>query len=293
MAPRYVKRPPASPGRLPVNKQQGELFVKSESEIDGIGMGVLSDGTPFLNQRGLARMCGVKNAHIGTISSEWGEDQKPRIAAIKRILIDRGHTLSKPHIEVTSGGRKMYAYTDAVCLAILEYYAFDAGTNIQPEAKQRYRWLAGRSLKEVIYAQVGYEPDSPIAKTWQQFHDRVSLIYDNVPPGYFCVFKEIADLMVTLINVGAPLGHNFLPDVSVGRLWSDHWKTADLEQRFGSRVRYEHNFPDYFPQAASNPQSPYCYPEEALAEFRRWMRETYLSKHVDRYLKTKAKEGKN
>jgi hypothetical protein len=28
-------------------------------------MGVLKDGTPLLNQRGLARLCGIENAHIG------------------------------------------------------------------------------------------------------------------------------------------------------------------------------------------------------------------------------------
>lgn len=49
------------------------VFEGMEREVGGIGMGVLKDGTPYLNQRGLAALCGVQNAHIGTISSQWNE----------------------------------------------------------------------------------------------------------------------------------------------------------------------------------------------------------------------------
>ena len=43
---------------------QGELFIDKQKEIDGIGMGVLSDGTAFLSGRGLARLCGISNPRI-------------------------------------------------------------------------------------------------------------------------------------------------------------------------------------------------------------------------------------
>ena len=289
----YVKRPPAGPSSLVSNPLQGvlELRVDRQDEVDGIGMGILNDGTPFLNQRGLARMCGVQNAHIGTISSKWGDDSKPRIAAIKTILADRGVEIKSPHLEVSHGGRRMFAYPDVVCLAILEYYAFDAGQFIQEEAKARYRWLAGRSLRDVIYTQLNYKPSGVAADAWRQFHDRVSLVYDNVPEGYFCVFKEIADVMVTLINAGAQVGNKFIPDLSVGRAWSDYWKSNALFGQCGERQQYLHNFPDYFPQAASNPQSPWCYPEAALPAFRKWMREVYLPTQLPKYLETKVRDG--
>lgn len=289
----YVKRPPAGPNSVAANPAQGilELSVHRQDEVDGIGMGVLSDGTPFLNQRGLARMCGVQNAHIGTISSEWDDNNKPRIAAIKKILGEKGVQMPAPHLEVSHGGRRMFAYPDVVCLAILEYYAFDAGQNVQDEAKTRYRWLAGRSLRDVIYSQLGIKPGSAIADTWRHFHDRVSLVYDNVPEGYFCVFKEIADVMVTLINAGAQIGDKFIPDVSVGRAWSDYWKANALCADCGERQQYVHNFPDYFPQAASNPQYPWCYPEAALPLFRKWMRQVYLPKQLPKYLDSKVREG--
>ena len=77
-----------------------DLGIEKDTEINGIGMGVLSDGTPYLNQRGLAALCGVQNAHIGTISSQWDEaDPKPRIKAIKSILSKIGlEALSVPHL---------------------------------------------------------------------------------------------------------------------------------------------------------------------------------------------------
>ncbi len=289
----YVKRPPSRPSSTPNDPAQAilDLRIDREAEIDGIGMGVLNDGTPFLNQRGLARMCGVQNAHIGTISSDWNENEKPRIASIKKILADRSLTYTTPHIQVSHGGRFMFAYPEAICMAVLEYYAFEAGPNIQPEALARFRWLAGRSLRDIIYSQLGYKPHSQIAQTWQQFHDRVSLIYDNVPPGYFCVFKEIADLMVTLINANAPIGDKFIPDISVGLAWSKHWHANNFAAKFGERQQYVHNYPDYFPQAKSNPQTPYCYPEDALANFRKWMREEYLQNGLPTYLEKKNRDG--
>jgi hypothetical protein len=57
------------------------------------------------------------------------------------------------------------------------------------------------------------------------------------------------------------------------------------------RMKYEHSYPEYFPQSASNPQLPNCYPDEALGEFRKWMRETYLPKHLPNYIGTKVKQG--
>ena len=36
-----------------------DLQIEKQIEIDGIGMGVLSNGTAFLNGRGLARLCGI------------------------------------------------------------------------------------------------------------------------------------------------------------------------------------------------------------------------------------------
>jgi hypothetical protein len=67
-----------------IGQETLDLGIERDGEFNGIGMGVLSDGTPYLNQRGLAALCGVQNAHIGTISAQWDDPQpKPRIASIR------------------------------------------------------------------------------------------------------------------------------------------------------------------------------------------------------------------
>ena len=90
-----------------------------------------------------------------------------------------------------------FAYPDFVCLAILEYYAFDSATPT-PEARKNFRLLAGAALREFIYKEVGYDPSNSVPDAWKQFHDRVSLTYNAVPRGYFGIFKEMADMIVTL-----------------------------------------------------------------------------------------------
>jgi hypothetical protein len=112
-----------------------------------------------------------------------------------------------------------------------------------------------------------------IPTAWQLFHDRVSLVYDSVPAGHFSIFKEIVDLIVTLIRGGAPVGPSFIPDGSVGIQWGKHWLDGDLDRQFGTRIKYEHEYPPNFPQSASNPQPVWCYPDASLPEFRRWARE--------------------
>src|SRR4051812_44532260 len=167
-------RLPPKPGQMQINQRQGSLALEidRQTEIQGIGMGVLKDGTPFLNQRGLARLCGVENAHIGTISTQWYEtEQKPRIKAIKDLLLSRGLSYGNPHMVLAADGKPMFAYPDKVCLAILEYYAFEAGNNVQQEARKNFRILAGSALQEFIYTQVGYSPVEPIPVSWKQFHD--------------------------------------------------------------------------------------------------------------------------
>src|SRR5438045_3925942 len=84
--------------------------------------------------------------------------------------------------------------------------ALKAGNNFKEQARKNFRILAGSALQDFIYTQTGYDPSQQIPAAWQLFHDRVSLVYDSVPPGHFSIFKVIADLIVTLIRGGAPVG---------------------------------------------------------------------------------------
>ncbi len=178
-----------------------------------------------------------------------------------------------------------------VCLAVLEYYAFDATSGVKEQAQKNYRILAGKALHDFIYTQVGYDPNHNIPAAWAQFHARVSLTYNSVPAGYFSIFKEIADMIVTLGEAGLQIDSSFVPDISVGGTWSKHWADSNLEAIHGERLKWEHNYPQMFPQAKSNPQYPWCYPDSALAEFRRWFREQYVGEgKLAKYLNTKIKE---
>lgn len=258
---------------------QGELGLEDidGARIDSFGMGVLSDGTPFLTQRGLAVLCGVENAHIGTISSQWHDDvPKPRINKIRDILTRNRHSLPNAHVEVKVGGRRIFAYREEISLAVIEYYAFDAGQFCQIEARDNFRILAQKGFRDAIYESVGYKPTRDVDDLWRPFHDRISLVYNSAPDGYFSIFKESAELTVTLGENGIFTNDQLIPDISIGRCWSAHWQDEGLTDKYGDRLEYQHNYPAYFPQAASNPQTPWCYPETALGEFRRWLREDYI-----------------
>lgn len=269
-----------------------DLSIQRQTEIDGVGMGVLSDGTAYLTGRGLSRLCGVSHTVIQEIAAEWVVDnQTPRVSKIKDILQARGIQMNCLSIAINQRNGAVFAYPDVACVAILEYYAFDAGINIKEEAKKNYRLLAGESLHNFIYTQVGYDPSSKIPDVWKQFHDRVSLTYNSLPQGFFGIFKEMADVIVTLGQFGLHIDENFVPDISVGRLWSQHWKDNNLSEKYGERTKYEHNYPDYFPQAGSNPQEPWCYPENALGEFRRWFREQYIrGGNFKNYIESKVQQ---
>lgn len=268
------------------------LTIEKEVEIDGIGMGVLSDGTAFLTGRGLARMCGVDHMVIQRLTSGWAtEPARPREAKIKETLRQQGLVYDSPCIPILVDGVTHFAYPDPVCMAVLEYYAFDATSASNEQALKNYRLLARRSFRDFIYTQTGYSAHVEIPLAWRQFHDRVSLVYDSVPAGYFSIFKEMADIIVTLISSGAPIGSKFIPDISVGVHWAKWWKDHRLAHKHGERKPYLHHYPDYFPQSASNPQKPYCYPDAALGDFRQWMREVYLPAHFPDYLATKSRQG--
>ena len=178
MKQRTIKALPVKSDQKGIGQGVLDLGIEKDAEINGIGMGVLSDGTPYLNQRGLAALCGVQNAHIGTISSQWNEaEPKPRIQAIKGILSKIGLEAAAAHIEVPHNGVVHYCYPAEICLAILEYYAFDAGTNCQPEARDNFRILAGTKLREMIYSQVGYDPTG--RSRFDKWHERIAMNYQS------------------------------------------------------------------------------------------------------------------
>lgn len=271
--------------KLPTDMRQKELdprqpeldlHVDRQAEIEGIGMGVLRDGTAFLTGRGLARLVGIENLHIRTISQEWNESPlKPRVSAIKAILDKRGISAPTAHIETTDGSRAIHAFPDVICLAVLEYYAFDAATP-RTTARDNYRILAGKALKDLIYSQVGYDPTGGISEPLRKWHERIELNHQSAPAGYFSIFNEAHTVIYELIMAGADVGEKTVIDISIGIHWAKHWDAKGLSAKFGDREKFPHRYPKDHPQARSNPQIANCYPLDALGEYRRWLQDDYL-----------------
>lgn len=138
-------------------------------------------------------------------------------------------------------------------------------------------WLTGRGSQD---------------QAWRQFQDRVSLVHNSVPEGYFCIFNETASIYATLLEKGANPGTKMILDISAGAHWGSHWRDHALERQFGAPLKFEHNYPSYFPQALSNPQKPWCYPDAALPEFRRWLKGIYEPVKLPVYLNDQVRQGK-
>lgn len=276
--------------RQPAPKQYVlDIGVQIQKDVNGIEMGVLENGVPFLTQAGLAKICGAARSVIYDITQEWAEhfdDEvlgKNRYAWLRQYLGEHGYNEPQLYIETKRDGQVHYAYPDIVCMAIIEYYAFEAQTKNQA-AMDNYRRLAQYGLQKFIFDALGYTPPDK----WKYFTDRVSLLTDSAPDGYFIIFNEVSGLISDLIAAGLPVNDKTIPDISVGKAWGAHWSTKDYDSQIGQRIKYEHYYPQYYPQAQSNPQEPWAYPDAALPAFRHWFRHEYLPTKYPKYILTKS-----
>lgn len=278
--------------KLGPGPEQGQLFhVEMQIEIDGIEMGVLENGTPYLSESGLARMCGIDRKVLNRLAINWREERlKERGRVIDDLLIKAGYFGETLYLKSEHNGSEVNAYTEAVCMAVLEYYAFIA-KEPRPEALNAFRTLARESFRAFIYKAAGYSPEQRVLDSWRHFHDRVDMTVSAVPFGYFSVFREIAMMIVPMIRAGIMISDRVVPDISVGKAWSEYWKTEDMEARFGPREKYDHEYPLYYPQAKSNPQPSYAYPDAALGEFRAWLVRNYIANKFPAYLLGQTKKG--
>ena len=274
------------------NQMELNLYPVKELEEDGfIQMGVLSDGTPYLTLRGLARLCGVDHTALLRLANGWNEEQlKPRGVKIKELLAAQGYKGENLHIRTRGRGGENHAYTDAVCMAILEYYAFEATQGSSDIAIRSYRLLARKSLREVIYNRCGFNPNQHIPDSWRNFHERI-LLNDEIPKGYFSIFREIADIVVHIVQSGCPHNDHSVPDISVGQTWGTYWSKNKLDEKYGNRVQFPHNYPEWYRQSAVNPVPAWIYPISALGVFRDWLYEHYIPEKFPAYLERKVKDG--
>ncbi len=257
--------------------------VVKSTEVNGIEMGVLDDGTPFLTGRALAKICGVDHKAL----SSGGELKDKKI---NQLIDGQGFEGGELYLKVQYKSQEVHAYPDAVCTAFLEYYAFEAGRYCTEIAKTNFRLLARKSLRDFIYLKTGYDPKATLLSSWRHYHDRLML--NSLPNGYFSVFRETADIVLTWIQEGLVLDSHTIPDISVGKIWSKYWQSNDYDVKYGQRIKYPHDYPDYFPQAKANGDiSAFIFPLAALGDFRLWIQNEYLPCKFPGYLSTKVKQG--
>lgn len=281
-----MKTPPqkATQKQMPL-----DLGVEIQKDVNGVEMGVLDNGMPYLTQRGIAEITGAARSVIQSITKDW-EDHfydeviiKDRLFFFRKYLEERGFREPTLHMEIVQKGVITYAYPDVVCMAFLEYYAFESKGD-SAVAISNYRKLAAYGLQRYIYDALEYTPEDK----WRYYHDRVSLLKNSPPPGHFIVFQEVTGLIVDLITNDLTVNSKTVVDGSVGIHWAKHWKENGLAAKYGERIEFPHNYPSYFPQAASNPQPANAYPDAALPEFRRWFKQVYLLSKFPAYILTKA-----
>jgi len=276
-------------GATPI--QQSLFHVEKQAIVNDIEMGVLESGVPYLTGRGLERMCGVGHGPFHRLTSNWNDEKlKPRGKAILKLLEESNYTEDSLSVRAEQNGVEITAFTEPVCLALLEYFAF-VSDEPREQAVKAFRILAKTKFREFVYEAVGYKPDQKILDSWKHFHDRVDMTLDAAPDGFFGVFREIAIMIVPMIRAGIMISDKVVPDISVGKFWSAFWEENKLSETYGERTKYPHEYPLYYPQSKSNPQPSFAYPDSALGVFRAWLKKNYITTKFPTYLLGQTKKG--
>jgi hypothetical protein len=274
-------------------KRQLEMTALTSRDLNGIEMGVFADGAPFLTGRGLAALCGVAPSVINQWANDYDADStKPRDVAITRLIEAQsyqGDELFYKTTIVTKIGTKdeVNAYPEAVCMAVLEYYAFEADRRSEG-ALRNYRILARAGLRAFVYSALGYDPTRQLSDPFRSFHERLML--NVLPPRVYSCFTETAHVVLAAIRAGLIVDQHTVPDISVGQYWSKYWVANDLDDEFGERTRHPHVYPDDYAQSVVTPEA-FTYPIDSLPRFRRWLDEEYLPSKYPAYIKRKVKDG--
>lgn len=260
--------------------------IVAANDVDGIEMGVMSDGTTYLTGRAVARFCGTAASTIINQKDEWAAGRRANKFAKK--LLAKGFNGPELCFPIKHQGKDAHAYPETVVMALLDYYAFESSTPSEV-ARTNFRLLAQAGLRVFVYSALGYDPTRAVPSSWREFHDR--LLLSTSPVGYFGMFRETADFVLNAIRGGLRVDEATIPDISIGIAWAAHWKDNNLDDVHGPRIKHEHNYPNYYPQSRSNPQHPWVYPVSAVGEFRVWLQREYIAQKFPKYLEGKVSRG--
>lgn len=275
----------SSQNLLPANLQ----VIKSV-EVSGfpIEVGVLRDGTPFLSGRGLARACGISNSTL----VGWGEivpslGDKNRAGKIAKLLATYGYQSDRFFVRIVDstkfGGKaSISAYPYQVCMAFLDYYAFEAS---KETARNSLRVLSEKQLPQFIYEAIGYS-SLAVAKTpLTSASDRP---YTFVPEGYFSISQATARGKIHSVQTTLNFDTQTTTYLNLEKAWNHHWDIHKLWEHYGQHIAYLPLKDRYLPQAAvSKAIKTYVYPISALGEFKEWLNWQYIPERFPSYLHRK------
>jgi len=238
--------------KLMVLNQDESIGIRIQKEVDGLTMGILTDGEAYVSESSLAELCGVSQVVIDSIGQEWNaEPPTTRIAAIKMNLRAEGYTAPRAYVTAMWKGVKQRCYPSNICTSILNYFAFNAGPDCQETARESIRRINGTPTP-------GH--DSPTGS-------------DAMPPGFFDPDRMPFGLdLVELYR-------------SIEQCWDQHWEAQKLGEKYGERSRNPEA--ESNPRAAQ-----WFYPNASLAVFRAWVQhEYYAGGMFEAYLNEKVARG--
>jgi hypothetical protein len=142
------------------------------------------------------------------------------------------------------------------------------------------QWLSAKFAVQVSEWVLDWKTGGGAVKAPLPYHiNRYMLNVNQVPAGHFSILQEMTFFLIGPLEFhGYELPEHMLPDISMGRFLCKH-----LREKLGvdtmSLPGYTHIFADGRKVGAN------AYPEEYLAEFRRFIREEWWPKHAMRYFK--------
>lgn len=159
----------------------------------------------------------------------------------------------------------------------------------KPEAKKFQKWVFGEVLPSIRKFGI-YPPPEDYAYqiTLKPYTSRVVWVMQvrrRLPPGYWCVFIEGAEILIGAEHIFGPANlemHQYdLLDGSIGKRWSIYRQDKPW---MGRRVPYEYSFPQGDPRGTVK---PWAYPMQELQHFKAWLHGEYWTLHFPEYIKRK------
>lgn len=230
------------------------MLIAQFGEFDGIQMGVLQDGTPFLTGRGLASLCGVSPQAIFDWGSLINEDT-PRWRIMSRLLRERNFPNSEIYFVLEDHPQRPNVYIGKVCTAFLEYYAFEASLeNRKEKALSIARVLLNKTFEDFIYSLCGYKTTkltfSEYTLSRITHHHNISLNKIPLPDGYFCLFDRMIEILQKF---------DLSIDYQLKEAWYDTRKGDNrfLEPDISLGIRFSQMFSSDFKKLDDQYQSAY------------------------------------